>query len=189
MSAVSEPNTSTDAGPPMPVGTGGAIGGTGGVSSAPKPSFGAHLEGSDVILDTNGRAWFAAACGEPLAVDKRDGGAWIPLRDDRPQPSNEHHIDDYFLDGEYVAPRDFDCDVPLCTFIGPKVRAGSALEFVKIGHRARRSNESIPPRDANGRARESHAILRAPPPENSRSDDYAGGIWRQMAVNEETKSR
>lgn len=143
---MSVPNTSPDAGSStMVTGTGGMIGGTGGVSSAPvKPSFRAHVDGDDVIIETSGQAWFAAGCGEPLDVDKRAGDAWTPLRDDRPQPSNGH-IDDYFLDGEYVAARDFDCNVPDCARMGATVRAGSALEFVKIGTRLRPNDVGLPP--------------------------------------------
>jgi hypothetical protein len=125
-------------------GTGGSTGGTGGAGGSPaKPSFGAHLDGSDVILETTGQAWFEAACGHPLGVDKRVGGDWKPLRDDRPQPSNGH-VDDYFLDGDYIAALDFTCDVPQCTGIGAMLRAGRALEFVKTGTKPRPNDVGLP---------------------------------------------
>lgn len=119
------------------MGTGGAMGGTGGVTSAPmKPSFRARLEGSDVILETSGQAFFEAACGDALRVAKRDGNGWKPLRDDRPQPVNGH-IDDYFLDGKYIAAFDSNCNVLQCSGIGPMLRAGSPLEYVKTGTKPR----------------------------------------------------
>lgn len=126
------------------MGTGGVMAGTGGVSSPPiKPSFSAHMEDSDVILETTGQAFFDAGCANPLGIEKRDGKGWTPLRDDRPKPVNGH-IDDYFLDGQYVAAFDFNCDVPQCSGIGAKLRAGYAIEFVKTGTQPRPDDRGLP---------------------------------------------
>jgi hypothetical protein len=121
-------------------GTGGTTvgaGGTGGVT-APlvAPTFHATIDDGDVVLQTSGQAWYWTMCADSIRILKRAGDAWVPLRNDLPQP-HLGHTDDYYLDGKYIAPSDINCDVFSCQALAAVLSVGHALQYVKTGTKAR----------------------------------------------------
>jgi hypothetical protein len=122
-------------------GTGGTTigaGGTGGVTGPlVAPTFHAYVDDDgDVVLQTGGQAWYSTMCADAIRILKRAGDAWLPLRNDLPQP-HLGHTDDYYLDGKYIPPSDFNCDIAPCATLAEVLPVGRALQYVQTGTKAR----------------------------------------------------
>ena len=100
--------------------------------------FVARFEGDAVVVTTPTRApLYYAQCTAYYALEKRSGDAFIPLRDDRPNPPPTWgpHTG-YYLDDEFVPPNyDEGCDVLDCATLRPEIHLGSVLEYVQTSTR------------------------------------------------------
>jgi hypothetical protein len=92
-------------------------GGSGGseLPDAGVARFSAELAGDTVQVTTEDDI-YVVHCAGGVQLVRREGGAWVPLRDDRPEGHNLHHAAHY-LDGDYQSDcrQSLGCDVLACS--------------------------------------------------------------------------
>jgi hypothetical protein len=101
----------------------------------PEPGFRVRLEGAAIILEARSGAKLThETCQDSIGLEKHEGNAWVPMRDDRPPPSANPG---FYLDGTYFpAHLDPGCDFVVCDDYPATQVVGHAEEYVKTGTKA-----------------------------------------------------
>jgi hypothetical protein len=104
-----------------------------------------------VVIDGD-RVAVRVAANEPLylqrckvsehVVEKRQGGDWVPLRDDRPSSSSGQP---YFLDGKYEPNSASTCCFGACAQLDNPIVVGFLREYVWTGTQAAPADAEVAP--------------------------------------------
>lgn len=112
------------------------------------PRIVASLDGDAVILSSLDEVWIQT-CSNTFQVVRREGDAWTPLRDDRPEARNlqvgAHYLDGTFIDACRLS---LGCDVGTCAPLSRPLESYQlaklvAREYVSVGQAAAPTCEAL----------------------------------------------
>ena len=124
-----------DGGLDAAAGTGGLPGDGGSPGTA---TFVAVVDGTRVVVTTSDEVW-TDSCSRELQVVQWSNGAWVPLRDERPEGNNTHKASHYD-EGTYRSDcrQNAGCDTYGCSLLEfrDEFTPLPAVEYVEVGQRA-----------------------------------------------------